>query len=1256
MEKTHNQFMIITINCSLQLQPPLKVSLLNPIAKYSHKLISITSIGIAFTIAIGLPRIGLIATAYLLIYAIILYFHRKTWPILLLISVPLLNLTSYSGRYAITEFDSLILLTFGIVWIKQAKLKRSNFHIELKLFLLLICIGIASGLNALSSFPGAEDHYLTVYQQPENIWRVAKSLLYAFFLYLLIHYSDRRETGEIIRNLAIGAFSSIITLMLIIFWEKGVLHAIFSGAPLRSIIGSALYFSIDFRPTALFQTMHTGGGSLDSYIAIMFIFPILLLFGKPTPTAKYIFLIALLTGIYCALATVSRTVIAATTLSTAIIVLFQIYKSATNNNLKTTSSSKSYNFIQIAALLILWTASLIIVQPHMGTEGVLSLPTFTFALAISYYQFRSGRPYLIGIVVLICLAFIIEALFDRIEKGIPTEEVLNKGGILIALIAINTFAFILKFKKLDQLKPLALPLFIFITAATFLSMGFSSASLAKRLAEITQDTGGRQHHWDTIKSTGSDSLTNLLIGNGPGSMPLNYSLAYTGSDYFTIKQIDPASGILSVLGNAQALIQRVTIDPKETYTLQTSLRSEDMTGGITVAICNRNIIIQTTHNGTCSNPKRLKPEKKGAWQDFSIPLSTEALRTEGIFNSLTNFEMHFYRFNEPVEIRHIALFDSKGKQILLNPGFEKDLDYWFWASDFQHLGWHSKNAFLHQYFELGILGLILTLAIIVSITLKTLIKRNSIDLSVQMAVYSLSFSFILLGSFITILDDPQVATFWYLGFLICALLINENNLTIPTVKALTRPTFTKRTNDTKGTIKKIAVKHKNKITLFLVPFFIAITITELSSHYFYNASPSQVLAQIKSSKLENLRRNHSELNAIWSLIELLAPDDDRLNYDGVPQGNQDFFWIKPEISKLVGPKKITEYTKLYLQEIRISNIKELLSSINQAKPGDDIIIAPGEYTVDKRYITVNKPGSKIFPIRIRAASQGEVTINMTGDQGFLISAPFWSFENLTINGACAHHFWCEHAFHIVGNAHHTEIKNNIIKNFNAHIKINSSTESVYPDYGTIISNRLINDNVRQTSNPVTPIDAVSVNNWIVKQNFIADFAKSSGTRVTYGAFFKGGGEQNTFTNNLIVCEFKHTGGVRIGLSFGGGGTGHKYFRNAKATYEHKNGYMTNNVISNCPQDVAIYLNKASATTINNNFIIGGLGVDIRFKESSALITGNKYTGRFKERDGGQIELLANNQRHKLSFDNTSQWPEIMTQVQKTLSNHQENIN
>ncbi len=1225
---------------------------MNQIEKYSHKLISLISIGVAFIIAMGLPRIGHIATAYLLVYAVTIFFHRKIWPVLLLISVPLLNFTPYSGRFAINEFDSLILLTFGLIWFKQEKPQFPKISSEFILIIALLIISIISGLMALSSFPDAKELYLTVYQQPENIWRISKSLLYALLLYILIHNTEKSEIGLVIRSIAIGATASLCTLTLIILWEKGVFYQITFGNSIYNVLSSALRFSIDYRPTALFAGMHVGGGAIDSYIAIMFLFPCLLLYTTPSNTTKSIFLLALLTGLYCAFATVSRTVIAVTGLTTAIIILFQLFNTKRTQNTKQVNNGKQQYTLFLIVLLFSWIASQLTSQIYMGTEGALFFPLFTVAIVLACYQFKKGHRYILAITIGFTSLLLLESLTDYSEKGVPLDTIIIKGSILVGIITLNTFISLYTFRTYSQIKPLSLPLIIFIFSTIFISIGFGAASLTKRLSHINVDTNTREQHWNTVKSTGNDSLFNILLGNGPGTMPLHYPFAFTNADYFTARQLSNDDGGVAITASQGTLLQRIQINQHDNYTLYTSIRAKGGGGYIRTAICNRNIIIQTAYNPTCKETRQTI-KRSNEWQNLKIPLSTLKLLKTNTLPIPTDFELTLHEFPQPIEIKYLLVHNSNGVNILKNPDFKQGLDYWFWVSDFQHLGWHSKNVFLNQYFELGTMGGLTTILIIISLLIKTFINRKSKDLSILIFTTNLCISFVFLGSFITILDDPQIATFWYLSFLIASLLLSSEKIDIPVLKItslkrlpINRLADFKKIN-TKTTIQTI--KNKPLITLAVIITILVASSIEYYARHFYGISTPQLIARIKYSKLDALKDDYPELNIVWNLLDTIAPDDKRFEYNNSPNLPQKFFWSQPEILKLVGPQKITTDSKLYIREVRVSDEKELLIAIKNARPGDDIILEPGYYHLKKRYIRVKNAGSKTFPIRVRAKFIGDVTIGMATSEGFLISAPYWTYENLIINGLCTdHNGGCEHAFHIVGDAHHTTIKNNIIRNFNAHIKINGYQGYAYPDNGLIVANQLTNDVIRRTKNPVTPIDAVGVNNWLVTKNIISDFAKLWGTQVTYAAFFKGGGANNSFTKNLIVCELKHSGGIRIGLSFGGGGTGKTVFRESNTHIEHNNGLIKNNVIANCPNDVGIYINKGSKTKIENNLIIDSLGVDIRFKESSASIKENEYDGRINKRNGAYIEL-SNNTKISLSIKNINDWPEIMSYVRSMLT-------
>lgn len=303
----------------------------------------------------------------------------------------------------------------------------------------------------------------------------------------------------------------------------------------------------------------------------------------------------------------------------------------------------------------------------------------------------------------------------------------------------------------------------------------------------------------------------------------------------------------------------------------------------------------------------------------------------------------------------------------------------------------------------------------------------------------------------------------------------------------------------------------------------------------------------------------------------------------------------------------------------VSSTQEILSAIEHAKPGQVITISPGVYDIKAHAISVNTAGLPSAPIYLRAATFGTVTLHMNTHEGFHISQPFWVFENLKIRGECSKHSYCEHAFHVVGNGRSFTLRNNELSNFNAPIKANLKSINgtlYYPEYGLVEYNSFYNQEPRATNNPVTLLNINSTDGWVVRGNFIADFSKNGGDGVSYGAFMKGNSRNGIFERNLVMCEHRIPAdeGIRVGLSFGGGGTGTKYCKEQDCSVEHRNGIMRNNIIMNCSRDVGIYLNRAQNSKIYHNLLYNNLGIDVRFETSTAQIDNNIISGRIKNRD------------------------------------------
>ena len=303
--------------------------------------------------------------------------------------------------------------------------------------------------------------------------------------------------------------------------------------------------------------------------------------------------------------------------------------------------------------------------------------------------------------------------------------------------------------------------------------------------------------------------------------------------------------------------------------------------------------------------------------------------------------------------------------------------------------------------------------------------------------------------------------------------------------------------------------------------------------------------------------------------------------------------------------------------IAVGDEASLQRALAEAQPGDVITLAPGRYRFTGRALTVTRAGAPGAPVTLRAPQRDAVELEFAMTEGFHVLAPHWVFENLSIRGACDSHDACEHAFHVVGGATDVVIRNNVLRDFNAHIKINGQGGR-FPDRGRISRNTLINGSPRATDSPVTPIDLVAAADWLIDANLIADFVKQGGDQTSYGAFAKGAARGTRFERNVVLCEHRLRGaaGRRVGLSFGGGGSSAAACRDSRCEHEHAEGTMVNNLIASC-SDEGIYVNRSSGTRIEFNTLVDTAGISVRFPESDARLSGNLVDGRIQERDGGR---------------------------------------
>ncbi len=307
---------------------------------------------------------------------------------------------------------------------------------------------------------------------------------------------------------------------------------------------------------------------------------------------------------------------------------------------------------------------------------------------------------------------------------------------------------------------------------------------------------------------------------------------------------------------------------------------------------------------------------------------------------------------------------------------------------------------------------------------------------------------------------------------------------------------------------------------------------------------------------------------------------------------------------------------------RVASTAALEQALLDARPGDTVEIEPGRYRIAQTLHTWHA-GTPEQPIVVRARAPGSVQLQVFTEQAFLVNRPYWRFENLNLQGACAAHADCEHAFHVVGAAVGTVIRNNRMADFNAQVKVNGEAGE-WPDHGLLQFNTLIDSAPRDTDNPVTPVDLVGASGWQFMDNLVEGFVKRGGNQVSFGLFMKGAGSQGRIERNLVVCTPAGISqpGLRVGISLGGGGTDPRLCRDPRCATEHADGIVANNIVAHC-NDAGIDIHASTGSLVAFNTLINTQGILVRDRPAQAEVVGNLMEGSLLARQGGLLRQAGN---------------------------------
>lgn len=198
----------------------------------------------------------------LLGYAALLCWRPALWLFLLPALLPIADLAPITGWFFLEEIDLLLLATVAccvgrVSWPDTALPAWSPlFYLGMMLMTIACLVGLWRGLQPWPGLAALDDpNAFNNYLSPFNAVRVAKGWLWALLLLPLLRRTAGARLERVSSHFVPGMLAGLVLV---------------AGAAVRErvLFPGLLNLSSDYRITAPFSAMHTGGAALDGYLAL----------------------------------------------------------------------------------------------------------------------------------------------------------------------------------------------------------------------------------------------------------------------------------------------------------------------------------------------------------------------------------------------------------------------------------------------------------------------------------------------------------------------------------------------------------------------------------------------------------------------------------------------------------------------------------------------------------------------------------------------------------------------------------------------------------------------------------------------------------------------------------------------------------------------------------------------------------------------------------------------------------------------------
>ncbi len=383
---------------------------------------------------------------------------------------------------------------------------------------------------------------------------------------------------------------------------------------------------------------------------------------------------------------------------------------------------------------------------HIGAYIAFSLPFLNVCLV-----HRRRWSLVLLAVVAVMAAYALLVTFARTAYGAAFV------GAMVAAFGAPLVGWVRRHKPSTlRMMSSIIPLLI---GAAVIVIGLDTSYMGSRARAIASDLGTRTANWTAGVGMVDYSVAGQLFGMGLGSYPRIAAERLPpdrGPSNFVRKFGVDGTTLLLTMKERLYFGQKISVEPGITYRLRLQVRAPAV-GSVGVSMCQKMLL----YSENCQGITQTLPDP-GKWveinRDIRAPGSTD---TEWRFVRFRPIELSFgVRDGYAIEIGAISLTDRQGRNHIVNGDFSDGLARWNFTDD-HHWSWRIFNQYLMTYFELGVLGVLAALVLVVGSFLgaaRGMWLGDPMAACLAPALAALGVSFM----FDAILEAPRLALLFYL--------------------------------------------------------------------------------------------------------------------------------------------------------------------------------------------------------------------------------------------------------------------------------------------------------------------------------------------------------------------------------------------------------------------------------------------------------------------------------------------------------------